>query len=106
MHVLRARHAEIVIPAKVSEEVSSQTSPLKRFIKRFPHVVVTLTKQEETRYLGLLGQRGVDPGEAASIAIAENRRLPLVIIDGVPKRLATRLGIKCINWRDFVAGRE
>ncbi len=105
MPALRARKDEVVLPRKVADEVGSQKSPLERFIRKNPAVVADLTPDEERRYLQLLSEPNIDAGEAAAIALAESRNYPLVINDAAARRRAQRLGVNCIDWRDFVNGR-
>jgi len=105
MPALRARRDEVVFPEKVAAEVGGRESPLRRFIKKHPGAVVTLTAQEEETFLELLREPDIDEGEAAAIAVAVRRGYPLIIDDGRARKRAVRLGVKCLGWRDFVDGR-
>jgi predicted nucleic acid-binding protein len=105
MPALRARKDEVILPRKVAEEVASQESPLRRFVKRNPAVITDLTPKEQNRFLELMSEPNIDAGEAAAISVAEARGHPLVIADGAARRRAVRLGVNCIAWRDFVDGR-
>src|SRR5438093_8552846 len=90
MPALRARRNEVILPRKVANEVGSQESPLRRFIKKNPSAVIDLTPDEERRYLELLREPNIDTGEAAAIAVAEQRRYPLVISDAAARKRAQR----------------
>src|SRR6266849_6751479 len=105
MPALRDRKDEVIFPRRVAAELSSQESPLRRLIKKNPMIVTDLTREEERYYLQLLKEPGIDAGEAAAIAVAKTRRYPLVISDAVARRLATRVGIKCLDWLAFVNGK-
>ena len=63
MNCLRKRHAEVILPEKVAEEVKQpRRSPLKTFIDRYPNVVTEFTPAEEEQYLRMVKQRGIDEG--------------------------------------------
>ncbi|MGQ9628150.1 MAG: hypothetical protein ACUVV0_14760 [Anaerolineae bacterium] len=105
MDCLRKRHAEVILPEKVAEEVRQPGKPLKRFIERFPDVVTKLSPAEEELYLRILKQLGIHEGEAAVITVALSRwRLPIVIEDRRARTKAENHGLRCLSWQDFVQG--
>lgn len=104
MKVLRARRSDIVVPQKVADEVKQPRTPLANFLKRYPDVVILFTPLEEDRYLEIRRQPGIDDGEAAAIALALSRSLPLVIDDTKGRDKAQNHGIRCLGWREFVGG--
>lgn len=102
MEVLRTRSSEVVVPEKLArDELLGRDSPVRRFIRKNPEVVTPMTAIEDRRYLELLKEPGIHKGEAAAIAVAEVRHLPLVIDDGSARRTARRLGIRCLRWKEF-----
>jgi predicted nucleic acid-binding protein len=104
MKFLRQRRAEIILPEKVAREVKQPGSPLNRFLDKYPAAVESFNQKEENIYLTIRAQPGIDDGEAAAIAIAHNRNLPLVIEDKKGKSKAENHGISCISSEDFVKG--
>src|SRR3989442_7222692 len=82
---LKKRMGSILVPEKVAEEVAfdpriPQSDSLKRFIESHPQIVSAFQDTaEEEEYLRILKQTGIGPGEAAAMAMAVSRRLPLVI---------------------------
>lgn len=95
----------MIVPEKVAEEVGQPGSPLKRFLDSYPSVVVPFTPDEEDLYLEVRAQPGIDDGEAAAIALAQSRRLPLVIEDKKGKSKAQNHGIKCLSSNEFLPPR-
>jgi len=93
---LRKRKGEVLIPDKVAFEVNQPNSPLHRFISRYPGIVTQFQNNEEEEYLRIRRQAGIHVGEAAAIAIALKRNLPLVTDDKRGKAKAEELGIKKI----------
>jgi predicted nucleic acid-binding protein len=88
-------------------DLETRIAPLQREADRLSHPfwVTKLSNSEGEEYLKLRREPGIDDADACAIAIAYKRNLPLVTDDGCAKRLALRLGVSIINWRDFVAGR-
>jgi predicted nucleic acid-binding protein len=99
---LRKRRGEVVIPQKVAEEVKQPRSPLKRFFDAYPSLVIPFSQDEEELYLQVRFQQGIDDGEAAAIALAQSRRLPLVIDDKKGKSKAENHGITCLKSDQFL----
>ncbi len=104
MTILRKRRGEVLIPEKVAAEVNQPNTPLHRFISKFYQVVTQFQNNEEEEYLRVRSQVGIDDGEAAAIAIAIKRRLPLVIDDKKGKEKAKNHDIQTFAWQDFVKG--
>lgn len=104
MKFLRQRSGEIMLPQKVAQEVKQSGSPLQRFLDKYPIVVESFNQEEEDLYLTIRVQPGIDDGEAAAIAIAQNRNLPLVIEDKKGRNKAENHGISCISSEEFVKG--
>ena len=104
MRHLRTRRNEVILPAKVADEVKQPAQPLTRFLDRYPDVVSPFTSAEENRYLELRGQPGIDDGEAAAITLALSRDIPLVIDDQRGRAKAENHGIRCLSWQDWVEG--
>jgi len=103
MTVLRRRRGEVLIPAKVEEEVNQPNTPLHRFITRFRQQVVTpFQNNEEQEYLRVRSQRGIHDADAAAIAMAMKRRLTLVIDDKRAREKAESHGIETLSWQDFI----
>ena len=99
---LRKRRGEVVVPQKVAEEVKQPGSPLKRFFDAYPSLVIPFSQDEEELYLQVRVQQGIDDGEAAAIALAQSRRLPLVIDDKKGKSKAENHGIHCLRSDQFL----
>lgn len=104
MTILRRRRGEVLIPEKVATEVNQPNTPLRRFISKFHQVVARFENNEEDEYLRVRSQVGIDDGEAAAIAMAIRRRLPLVVDDKKGKEKAKNHGIQTLSWQDFVQG--
>lgn len=100
--LIRKLKEQILIPEKVAQEVNLPNSPLHRFILRYPDVVTPFQHNEEEEYLRIRSQVGIDDGEAAAIAIALTRDLPLVIDDKKGRAKAGGHGIKTASWEDFI----
>lgn len=103
---LRRRKGSILIPEKVALEVNMPNSPLHRFINKYPDVVTDFQVSEEEEYLRVRSQVGIDDGEAAAIAIATKRNLPLVIDDRKGKNKAENHGIQTLGWSDFLGEKQ
>lgn len=107
MGPLRKRKRSIIIPEKIAYEVAfdpriSSNTPLRKFIEKHPELVTQFKNNEEEEYLRLRSQVGIDDGEAAAIAIAFKRNLPLVIDDKKGKTKAENHGIETLSWKDFL----
>jgi predicted nucleic acid-binding protein len=105
MGILRRRRTEVLLPEKIADEVSRGNYPLRRFVRKYPTVVMAMTPHEERRYLQIRQQPEIHDGESASIALAGARGFPLVIDDARARRKAENHGIRCGGWQDFVRGR-
>lgn len=104
MRRLKARRNEVIMPEKVAKEVKTPGFPLYSFLEHYPEVVTSFMEEEETLYLEIRRQPGIDDGEAAAISIALNRQLPLVI-DESSKRArgkAENHDINCLDSQDFI----
>src|SRR5437773_10002628 len=107
---IRRRIGSILVPETVAEEVAFDpripaSDPLKRFIESHPQVVSAFQDpDEEEEYLRILRQPGIGPGEAAAMAIAARRRLPLVIDEKETKATgkAKSHGITTLNSDQFI----
>jgi len=99
---LRRRKGAVLIPEKVALEVDMPNSPLHRFISKYPDVVTPFQNSEEEEYLRTRSQVGIDDGEAAAIAVALKRKLPLVIDDRKGKTKAENHEIQTLRWNDFL----
>ncbi len=93
------------MPEKVAEEVKQPGSPLKRFLDSYPSIIAPFTQEEEDLYLEVRAQPGIDDGEAAAIALAQSRKLPLVIEDKKGKSKAQNHGIRCLSSEEFLSQR-
>jgi len=110
---LKKRIDTILIPEKVAEEVAfdhriKRNDPLKKFVERYKeNIVVAFIGNEEQDYLKIASIPGIDPGEAAAMAIALNRNLPLVIDERNTKATgkARELGIETLSYRKFLIGK-
>jgi len=105
MTILRSRRQEVLIPEKVEREVNQPNTPLHRFITRFRQQVITpFQNNEEDEYLRVRSQRGIHDADAAAIAMALKRRLPLIIDDKKAREKADDHGIETLSWKDFIQG--
>ena len=109
--ILEKRKGAILISERVKYEVADdprirKRDPLKEFIAKYPEVVTQFKDNEEDKYLRILRQQGIDAGEASAMAIAINRKLPLVIDERNTKATgkAQNHGIKTLSWQEFVKG--
>jgi len=93
----------VLMPKKVADEIDQPNSPLSRFIHSCPEVVTDLMDGEDQEYLRVRRQPGIDDGEAAVIAVAIRRHLPVVIDDAKGKAKAESHGIQTLRWTDFFA---
>lgn len=93
---------QVLIPEKVAIEINQPNTPLHRFISRFHQVITQFQNNEKEEYLSIRSQVGIDDGEAAAIAIAIKRKLPLVIEDRKGKTKAENHGIKTLSWEYFL----
>ena len=101
MTELKKRKGDVLIPEKVSQEVNQPNAPLYKFILKYPNMVTQFQNSEEDEYLRIRGDIGIDDGEAAAIAIAFKRNLPLVIDDKKGRAKAQQLGIRILTWDEF-----
>lgn len=103
---LRKRYREVILPEKVSEEVKTPGYPLERFVDSYPSVVALFTPSEEERYLEIRRQVGIHDGEAAAMALALSRRLPLVVDESAKraKGKAENHDIPCLTSQEFLHG--
>lgn len=99
---LRKRRKELVLPEKVADEVKQKRGPLKTLLDSYPSLVALLTQQEEDRYLQIRVQQGIDDGEAAAIALALSRRLPLVVDDKKGRSKAQNHDVECLSSDEFL----
>lgn len=106
MRFLRKRKGEILIPEKVADELNQgyKNDPLRKFIEKFPQTIAFFQNNEGDEYLRVRRQVGIGDGEAAAIAIAIKRNLPLVIDDKKGKEKAKNHGIETLGWQDFLRG--
>lgn len=102
MTILRRRRGEVLIPEKVAGEVEQPHTPLDRFISKFSQVVSQFQNAEEKEYLRIRKQEGIHDADAAAIAMAINRKLPLVIEDKKAKAKAKNHGVETLTWQDFI----
>jgi predicted nucleic acid-binding protein len=109
---LRRRKGAILLPRKVAEEVAfdprvSKLDPIKRFVEGNPQIISDFrTQVEEEEYLRILKQPGIGQGEAAAMAIAISRQLPLVIDEKETKATgkAKSHGIYTLTGAEFIGG--
>ena len=104
MNDLRRRRSEVVLPEKVANEVGTKGTPLFGFIAHYPEVVSAFDSAEESAYLQIRSQVGIHDGEAAAIAVASVRRIPLVIEDKRGRTKAASHGVGCLTWNEFIHG--
>lgn len=109
MNILRKRKGDVLISEKVAYEVAYDPQirsgdRLRKFILRCPELVTQFQKGEEEEYLRMRSQAGIHDANAAAIAIALKRRLPLVIDDKKAKEKAKNHSVKTLAWQDFVRG--
>ena len=109
MNILRKRKGDVLIPEKVAYEVAydpqiRSDDRLRKFILRCPELVTQFQKGEEEEYLRMRSQAGIHDADAAAIAIALKRRLPLVIDDKKAKEKAKNHSVETLAWQDFVRG--
>ena len=107
--LLRQRKGSILIPEKVAFEVAfdpriRSDTPLRHLLLRHPQMVTKFKNSEEVEYLRIRRQPGIGDGEAAAIAVAVKRQLPLVIDDIKGRQKAENHGVKTLSWRDFIGG--
>lgn len=105
MKRLRDRIGAVLIPEKVAQEIYQPNTPLQRLLDSYPQVSSPLQDTaEEEQYLRIRSQDGIDDAEAAAMAIALNRQMPLVIDERETKATgkARNHGIKVLSSGDFV----
>lgn len=107
MKLLRQNKGSVLIPEKIAREVAfapgiSRSKPLKKFILKHPELVTPFQNDEENEYLRLRSEPGIHDGEAAAIAVALKRKLPLVIDDVRGKTKAQSLSIPTKSWKEFL----
>lgn len=101
---LRQVREHVVIPKKVAEEVRKPRTPLQTFVRKYPRVVVPFQGREGQIYLRVMQQPGIHEGDAAAIAVAMSRGLPLVVEDVRARAKAEGHGVKCLRWTEFLGG--
>jgi len=81
-----------------------KTDPLRQFVMRNPQMITPFQDNEESAYLSILREPGMDLGEASAIAIAWKRHLPLVIDERDTKATgkAKGYGITTLSWQGFL----
>jgi predicted nucleic acid-binding protein len=106
MVLLRKVKGAILIPERVAEEIMQPRTPLERFIRSCRGVVSSFRNvKEEHDYLLFCSQWVIDEGEASAMAIALNRRLPLVTDERQTKATgkAKQHGIHTLSSQQFIA---
>ncbi len=106
---LHQRKGALLISERIAFEVAldpriPKKDALKRFVEENPQMVIHFHHDEETEYLRVLQQPGIDQGEASAIAIASKRHLPLVIDERDTKATgkAKNHGVKTMSWQEFL----
>lgn len=106
---LKRRKGAILIPKRVEYEVALDPripmgDPLRHFVLGNPEIVTQFQNDEDEEFLKILRQPEIDDGEAAAMAIALKRALPLVIDERNTKATgkARNHGIKVLKSEDFV----
>ncbi|MGH9424873.1 MAG: hypothetical protein ACRD2L_00980 [Terriglobia bacterium] len=109
---MNERKGAILIPEQVANEVAfhpmvRKSDPVKVFVEQNPALVTNFQGDEEEEYLRILKQPAIGEGEAAAIAIASRRALPLVIDEKETKARgkAHNHGVKTLTADDFLEGR-
>jgi len=108
INYLKRRKGAILIPKRVEYEVAldpriPMRDPLRQFVLRNPEIVTQFRNDEGEEFLKILRQPEIDDGEAAAIAIALKRGLPLVIDERNTRATgkARNHGIKVLKSEDF-----
>lgn len=111
IRMLEKRKGTVLIPEKVVYEVAEdpripEKDRLRKFVLQNIEMKTEFQNNEADEYLRILKQPGIDSGEAAAMAIALIRRLPLVVDERETKATgkAKNHGIKTLSWRDFLKG--
>lgn len=105
MRHLRLRHNEVVVPEKIAKEVrkGGRGKPLYKYLEDFSSVVSKFASDKEgIQYLLFRRQTEIHEGEAAAMAIACCRNLPLVADEKNVKKKAGNHGIKCIDYKEWI----
>jgi predicted nucleic acid-binding protein len=108
MAMLRRQRDSVLIPEKVAGEVNQPGTPLSLFLASHPEVKTPSQSDEEgDEFLRLTRQREIHDGEAAAMAVAKFRKLPLVIDERETTATgkARRHGIETYTSEDFLQGR-
>jgi predicted nucleic acid-binding protein len=110
---LEKRKGQILIPEQVAWEVAydprvHKNDPLKKFVLDNPDAVITFKGEEGQEYLRFASQLGIGPGEAAAMAVAFKRNIPLVIDEKETKARgkANNHGITTLSGREFLNGKS
>jgi predicted nucleic acid-binding protein len=105
---LKRRKGAILLPKQVEYEVAldprvKKRDPLRQFVLKNPNIVTQFRDDEDEEFLKILRQPEIDDGEAAAIAIALKRGLPLVIDERNTKATgkARNHGIKVLKSEEF-----
>jgi predicted nucleic acid-binding protein len=105
---LKRRKGAILLPKQVEYEVAldprvKKRYPLRQFVLKNPNIVTQFRDDEDEEFLKILRQPEIDDGEAAAIAIALKRGLPLVIDERNTKATgkARNHGIKVLKSEEF-----
>ena len=109
VNLLKKRKGSVIIPEKVAYEVAyhpliPSDSLLRKFVRKYPELVVQFQNNEEEEYLRIRSQVGIHDADAAAIAVAIKRRLSLVIDDKKAKEKAKNHGVNTLSWHDFIGG--
>ena len=107
MKKLRSRKSDILIPEKVGDELTCpgvrRSDPLFVFVSNYPEIITQFETNEEIEYLKIRSQTGIHDGEAAAIAIASNRQLPLIIDDNRGIQKAANHNVNIFSSNDFLS---
>ena len=109
---LEKKKGMVLIPERVVYEVAEdprikRTDRLRIFVLQNIEMKTVFQNNEADEYLRILKQPGIDSGEAAAMAIALVRKLPLVVDERETKATgkAKNHGIETLSWRDFLSGK-
>ena len=87
--------SRLFVPHRVAREVNKPRTRLHTWLKKHPHVVTQFVGDEGHLYLLFLRER-LDDGEAAALAIAEQRNATLVTDDKAARALAGQRQVRAI----------
>jgi predicted nucleic acid-binding protein len=93
--------SRMFVPDRVAREVNKPGTRLHTWLKRHPKAITRFVGEEGRLYLLFL-REGLDDGEAAALAMAEQRSATLVTDDKAARNLAVSRGVQSDDTETYL----